>query len=145
MDFFEMNERVQSIDIDKIIEEAFFNNEAELIDILQENQLKRGLDGAGDKIGQYKDYGYADMKANMNPLPGYMNVDLKLTGDFYSGMALERSGSDFQVRSSDEKASRLEKKYGVWMYSLTNENAGEFAQDFLLADIQDGIREVLDV
>ena len=137
-------ENFLSIDIEKIVHDAVFENESELVDALQD-QLQTGRDQTGDFIGEYKDEDYAKMKFSMNPRAGFNKVDLKLEGDSYSGMHLEEAGKDFQIRSTDSKSESLEQRYGEWIYGLTDENLGKVSQEDVLPVLQDSLREALSV
>lgn len=145
MGIIEFAETFETVDIDKIIEQSFFDNEAEIIDILQENQLLKGLDQFGARIGEYSQPEYAKMKFQMNNQAGLGFIDLRLDGDFYKGMALEKIDKDFQIRSSDSKAEKLTKQFGEEIYGLSEDSAGLVAQDYILESLTNGIREVLNV
>lgn len=98
---------------------------AETINILNRNtdkiagfitdQLSRGFDADGKKIGDrkpYKSEKYAQFKTQLNPLPGKGNPDLKLKGDFYEGIKVEVQGQDLIAEGTDFKTSILESRYG---------------------------------
>lgn len=148
MDFLEMNELVQALDLEAIVDQAIIDNEAYIVDAVHA-QLKRGEDEDGDKISsftsQYADTGYAEMKYKMNSAAGFGNVDLKLTGDWYSGMALEKQDDAFVINSSDEKNDDLKKRYGESITGIQEQSAGEVAQDYLYEDIMDAVRDQLGV
>ena len=120
------------------------DNEAELVDALHE-QLQTGRDQMGDRIGEYRNGDYAEMKFKMNSKAGFNNVDLKYTGDFYSGMFLEEIGKDFQIRSTVSKSDDLTEKYGEWIFGLQDDNLGKVVQEDVLPVLQDKFREALDV
>ena len=62
--------------------EAFFT-----MDII--NQLKHGKNAVGKQIGKYRNKYYARKKYQENPLAGYENVDLILTGEFSNSIKIE--------------------------------------------------------
>jgi hypothetical protein len=136
----EFIENFVSIDFEKLIDTAVFDNEAELVDALTA-QLQTGRDQMGDRIGEYKSNDYAEMKFNMNPKAGMGFVDLKYTGDFYSGMFLEKIEKDFQIRSSDSKAEDLADRYGEWIYGLQTDNLNKVIREDILPVLQDSVRK----
>lgn len=75
-------------------------------------QLYEGTRGDGQKIGEYNNAGNADFKHDLNPLPGLGNVDLFITGAYYSRFQLEVGSSTYAFTNSDSKAGKLEAKYG---------------------------------
>lgn len=137
-------ENFVNIDFEELINEAIEDNEAELIDSLQD-QLQHGFDQSGSRIGEYSTKEYATIKTQMNPLAGFGNIDLKLEGDFYRDMFLEKIEKDFQIRSSDYKNDKLERQYGKEIFGLMDENLGKVSQDYVLESLLEKIRKELDV
>lgn len=78
----------------------------------QRDQLAHGKRADGSQIGKYRNPAYARKKAAMNPLAGFGNVDLKLTGSYYKDLFVDVRSDVIAVDSSDSKAGDLEKKYG---------------------------------
>lgn len=98
---------------------------AETINILNRNtdkiesyiteELSKGIDADGEKIGNRKPYKspkYAEFKNRINPLPGRGNPDLKLKGDFYEGIKVETRGQELIAEGTDFKTGILESRYG---------------------------------
>lgn len=82
------------------------------------NELKRGENPEGGRIGFYRSPAYRLFKKTVNPLANG-TVDLILTGSFSSGLGLEKVGSKkFLFDSSDDKAPMLFEKYGQENRSL---------------------------
>lgn len=78
-------------------------------------ELSKGIDADGEKIGNRKPYRspkYAALKNRLNPLPGRGNPDLKLRGDLYEGIKVEVRGQELIAEGTDFKTSMLENKYG---------------------------------
>jgi hypothetical protein len=77
----------------------------------QKDQLIQGSNSSGGTFRKYRNAVYAKRKNQMNPLPGYGNPDLKLTGDFYSGIYAKVEGGKIVIGSNDSKAQALEANY----------------------------------
>jgi hypothetical protein len=75
-------------------------------------QLLQGQSAKGKNLKSYANEEYAAYKNRLNPLPGYGNPDLRLTGAFYQGIRAEFSGGRLQITSTDSKTTDLQKKYG---------------------------------
>ena len=101
-------------------------NERPLILTLQE-QLLKGEDGSGNQLPMYKSEAYADYKLSKNPLGV---TDLRDTGSFYNHMRLIIAGGafggDFEIISTDDKYSKLVKKYGYQIMDLNRESEEKF-------------------
>lgn len=76
------------------------------------NELKKGENPEGGRIGYYRNPAYRLFKKSVNPLASG-TVDLILTGAFSRGLGLELKGrGKFIFDSSDDKAPDLFAKYG---------------------------------
>jgi hypothetical protein len=96
---------------------------------LNKDQLEEGLSSTGNNFSQYASYDYAIRKNQLNPKPGFGNPDLKLEGSYYRGMKSIVENGKLKVTSTDEKATKLEKKYSAdEIYGLNTENKNEFVQ-----------------
>jgi hypothetical protein len=94
-------------------------------------QLKKGQTAKGGKFNEYASDTYASMKNRMNPLPGFGNPDLFLTGKFASEIRLIVSLSEGDMGSTDTKESKLESMYGADnIFGLNDESLGEVKNDF---------------
>jgi len=71
---------------------------------------------------------YAEMKHEMNPLPGIGIVDLKLTGAFHDAFYFDKE--KLEVYSADSKTDDLMKRYGRYIFKLTPDSIKEYGQDF---------------
>ena len=120
-----MLRRIEKLNTDEVIEEAFENTAKEFLDTNKE-QLNEGFDATGKHLKKYASKKYASMKNSMNPAPGLGNPDLKLTGAFQRGWVLSVASGQLNQGSMDEKGIRLEEKYGK-IYGLY----GPFKQDYL--------------
>jgi hypothetical protein len=106
-----LSEKFNQIDTDKIIQESLVETTPQF-ETSQKDQLYHGKTKTGAPIRpRYRNPKYAAGKAAINPLPGLGVPDLKLTGDFYSGIDVEVGNDVFDIISEDEKGPALENKY----------------------------------
>jgi hypothetical protein len=115
MDALQMLENLENINVKAIAIETVADNTEEIA-ALNVDQLRHGLNSAGNLIGDirpYKSAEYAFEKNQMNPEPGLGNPDLIKTGSFTSKIYAEAQGDKFIIDSTDEKTAKLEKKYNV--------------------------------
>lgn len=95
---------------------------------IQKDQLYTGVDSRGSHLLTYKNKYYARKKNEMNPIPGYGNPDLRLTGAFYNAMKADVNSEGLTVYSTDQKAGMLEAKYGKSIFTLFE----EWRDDYLM-------------
>lgn len=133
-----MIDRVKRLDLEQALEKAFDNNLPQYVDEVRV-QLYHGFDGNGNRLKPYANDRYAAKKTEMNPLPGFGNPDLYLTGDWSNNIETQRSGTSLQTASSDEKNKMLIKKYG---YAVLIPG-GKFKASFVQENLQpDFIKEI---
>lgn len=125
MELSQLRANFKALNFTDIVSEALEKQKAEIIEY-QKAQMLHGENVEGKKIGKYKNMDYIRKKANMNPLAGYGNVDLKLTGEFQRNMNIRFFADSFVLFSNDSKAEDLVSKYGPTIFGL---NAG-FIKDF---------------
>jgi hypothetical protein len=87
----------------------------------QKEQMSHAVSGKGETIGKYRSPSYARKKNQMNPLAGYGNVDLRLTGDFYSDMEARADPAGMNIDSTDQKSKMLQQRYGSDIFGLFGE------------------------
>lgn len=96
----EMVSRIESLDIERLCEDAF-NLNADIAKELNIEQLQRGEGAKGDM----PDYSY-NSKAFFNKPDG--GIRLYETGDFYRGITFEAVNNDLYAYSTDEKNTMIE-------------------------------------
>lgn len=107
---------------------------------LNKEQLRKGFDGTGRRISpKYRRPEYAQMKAQMNPLPGLGIPDLELTGEFKAGMGVDVNEDEYEVFSTDVKAGDLERKYGPLIMELGPREKDEYAVGYVAPALQESI------
>lgn len=112
---------------DETLRESIEQTKGEIITYNQ-LQLYSGITSAGYKLSpQYSDGRYAEAKNIDNTAPGLGVPDLYLTGTFYKGIGVVVNSKSFVTSSSDQKAQKLELKYGSEIYGLTAQNKSEYS------------------
>jgi hypothetical protein len=125
-----MIRKFESLDAYSIAAEAADETKDNFVSLNAE-QMHKGLDSEGEKIGEYRSELYAEQKHRINPLPGFGFVDLRLTGAFYEGMYMRVEGDSLLEGSEDEKAEGLEEKYGKAIFGLSAPFSREYINEFL--------------
>lgn len=101
--------RVQSVDMDKVIEVAFVKNEGAIADE-NRKQLFEGFDKKGKRLKPYKNKKYAAKKHARNPIPGLNNPDFFDKGDFQKGIEFRIDGNVIRGVLNDPKSDALLKR-----------------------------------
>lgn len=121
-----MLQSVLKIDLPQAVDNSFDATKKDYVG-LQKDQMTLGLASDGEKIGKYQNEVYAAKKNAMNSKAGFGNVDLKLTGDFYSGIFADPRSEGIVVDSLDPKTEMLTEKYGEGIFTLADERKQTFA------------------
>lgn len=109
---------------------------------LQKAQLHAGFNSDGSKIGDSQPYAsevYAEKKEQQNPLPGFGNPDLFLTGSTYDGIELKIDANKITILSRDSKFNKLNKRYDFAFAGLGGKykaNYLEFLQTVIIKNTQ---------
>lgn len=122
-------DQLLNLDYEGIITAAAVEHEAELTD-LNRKQLDKGLDAAGNDLGDYRYYEY---KNRWRP------VDLKDTGAFRRSFDIKPFGKGFEVVATDPKADELQDKYGDAILGLPDtelRTAGEIVLETVIEKIE---------
>lgn len=127
---------VEDVSIDSI------DATSEQLEAAQSEQMLHGVKQDGAPIGLYRNEEYATMKHAMNPLAGFGNVDLKLTGDFMQGFEVNVFPDSFIVESTDEKAKELEEKYGD-VFGVGGEFKNKYVDESLRPVFLKKVKEVV--
>lgn len=125
MGIFELNKRLQELDFDQLVDEAFRLTEEELLR-LNKAQLLVGDDSEGGKMPFYKSKSYTKKKLSMGSKAGG-RVDLKLKNEYQNKFKEIITKDEVTISSDDVKAVWLEKRYGKEkIYGLTDPNQSEY-------------------
>lgn len=144
---FDFNKRIQAVEIKPIIALCVEQSQYEILSF-NRGQLYMGYGSNDNPLSpKYRSEGYAEFKQSQNPKPGLGTPDLFLSGAFYNSLQLDvnKSQMTFTVSSKDEKAPKLERKYGEKIYGLDSENKGYFSQEILRPKIIDKLRTAIGV
>lgn len=124
-----LKKKVESLNVETVSEEAV-SATSENISEENKKQLFEGFDKEQQKLSEYRNPVYAEVKNRMNPLPGFGNPDLKKTGAFYQGIQVRVEGAVIRTDSSDPKNDALVKKYGD-IFGLGGKFKAEYISKFL--------------
>lgn len=100
------------------------------------DQLMKGKNSEGQKIGVYRSKSYAKYKKKFNPRGV---VDLKLTGKFHGSFFIDAKRFPILFGAKDKKAPLLEEKYGDSIFGLTESSqrkVGKVIKDNYLARVR---------
>lgn len=128
--------RVNNLNAKDLIVKAASSNTEELADQNVIN-LDSGLLSTGKNISpKYETDAYANFKksigSKVSPTP-----NLKLTGDFHSGVFAKSQGDKIMFGSSDEKEGKLQDKYSADIFGVTQEQ--------LISQIDSDIVKLIDL
>lgn len=116
---------VQQLNFITIIEESIDQTKEQYKE-LQRDQMLSG-EGKNGKIGKYQSKSYASKKEQINPKPGFGNVDLKLTGSFQNEIFVDVRTNSVVVDSADAKSGKLIEKYGDNIFGLNVVNQSNYS------------------
>lgn len=108
-----LRDKWKALKIRAIISQSIEATQSSYIE-LQKAQLYAGYNQDGSKIGDdnpYRSEAYAEIKEQKNPLPGFGNPDLFLTGATYEGIEVTITDKAIKIESRDIKFKKLDTKY----------------------------------
>lgn len=120
MNIFDFEEKVLAFDLDKAVEFAV-NNTSEKLEDVQVAQQFAGLDGNGDRIGDYKPFTIRAKKSKGQPFD--RGVTLRDTGAFHAGVTIFADNGVLTFTSTDAKTALIEAQYGerIWGIAPVNQ------------------------
>lgn len=92
---------------------------------LQKAQMLKGIAKDGAPIGKYRSGIYAIQKYKQSQAAGLGQVDLRLSGSFYSGVFLKVNNFQFEFNSHDSKTELLRTKYRDRFFGIAPQNQGQ--------------------
>lgn len=111
-------QNTQKLNFNQIIGDVLHDSSQSLVFAQQKQMLRGETVEQGKKIGKYKSKSYRKKKFDMNPLAGYGNVDLKLTGIFQKNIKIYFFSTSFFFTSTDSKTKKLTGDYGEDIFGL---------------------------
>lgn len=134
MTIFELNDKIQSFDVNVALKKAVKDNEHIIVDTIAEKQMyEKGIDGRGESIGG--GIGYAPKTIDYKIAKGQPTdrITLRDTGDFHAGMFVDEG--KMEVSSTDEKTEKLTNDWGKEILELTKENRAEITDEYLTPSV----------
>lgn len=129
--------------LNKVANKAIDENLAVMADMNRE-QLTLGVNAEGGEVGAYRSESYARLKKSIGARAPFGIPDLKLTGDFHSGIFAKRLGSELKFGGTDSKTSMLIEKYDNGpLLGLTTENQAEVTDNYIFPIITDWLNQQL--
>lgn len=143
MDLTQLHSNLTSVidNLDTLVLEAAMESKETIAD-LNTSQLEKGLTSENEEIEPYYSPDYGSMKKAMGKRSPGMVPDLKLTGDFYSGVYASLEKDWIEIHSTDYKEAQLRKKYSDDIFGLTEGNLGELGK-YMIDDLTNKIRDEL--
>ena len=128
MTILQLYENTRNISIEGIAYNIAVSSGDRIVEI-QKDQMMSGKDSTGEGIApSYYSDAYASMKQKMNQRPEFGTPDLRLTGAFYNAFFFDTS--KMVVSSTDAKTDILKKKYGDWIFGLSEESTSRYREYF---------------
>jgi hypothetical protein len=112
-----------------IIDNFIRSFEPDFVDIVQ-SQLIKGEDGNAQKLDEYRSQTNATFKKSIGSVSSPY-ADLKLEGDFYDGMFMNKF---YEIRSRDWKEAKLVDKYGDAILDPSENNLTEFLNNQMIPE-----------
>ena len=121
-----------------LMEKLVKDNEAWICDMNTEDQLfERGVNRVGVSIMDYMPYRPKTIEIKEIKGQPTNRVTLRDEGDFHRSFKVDADNEKFRILSTDRKAEWLERKYGMQIFGLTDENAQSLARDYILPELRD--------
>jgi hypothetical protein len=128
----------------KLMQESCKLCEADIIDMNAQFQLyDQGINRVGVPIMDYKPYSMYTIAYKERAGQPYDRVTLRDEGDFHHGFFVTFTDEGFEISSHDYKTEWLVKKYGRQIFGLTDENAKELTEGYIVPELLDKMREIL--
>lgn len=134
-----VNRETSRPSIEKLIDDLISLNQGIIIqEIWRRWELGNSVDGG--KIGTYSKsplgQAYAAQKNKQNPLAGYGNVDLTLSGALGENLTVKKQGGNYKIFSTDEKYQKIGAKYGFDEFGLTEGEMLDFLSELFSVGTQ---------
>lgn len=106
-----------------LLEDIVRDKEDVIVSAIAYDQLyRRGINGRGEKIMDYKPYTATTIKIKKQKGQPTTRVTLRDTGAFHESMYVVFDSEGFYITASDEKTQDLVEKYGEEIFRLTDKN-----------------------
>ena len=124
---------------------AIIQDNSHVLEDLQTDQLNQGITSEGNQIKpSYSPFTVQIKKAKGQP---FDRVTLKDTGDFHRNMFLAggQKNTLFQIGNRDEKAKKIEGKYGPEIFGLTEQSLNVVVNDLLRPEMLQKLRAYMNL
>lgn len=139
----EFQRRFSKLDLNRELSNAIQDSYSSAVALNKGQLFNRGEDSEGNKL-KYNSTFYALDKNKSNPLPGFGNADLFVTGAFYNGFYAQVKGNKSVIfGSTDPKTSKLEDRFGKKIFGLTKDNRKVFAVEILRPKLEQYITKTI--
>jgi len=136
---------IDKLDLAKEAMGAIVEMSTDVVQLNREQLMEGRVKDGGKFQERYKSPSYAEYKHRRNPIPGKYVPDLYNTGAFQEAMKLKvNSKEEYEIFSTDSKASMLTKKYGslVKFFGLNAESREDLIKNGYYSEVMDRVRKV---
>jgi len=113
---------------------------SDVIAELNVEQLEAGFTSEGKRLRKYRNRNYAMFKNAINPLPGFGNPDLILTGSFTKSFQIDVGSDDIEVVSDD--IHNLAERYGEDIFGLSDDNQEFYNEEIFFPEFAESIEGI---
>lgn len=113
--------------------------------LIKYNQFQlynQSLLATGERLALYQNIRYALDKEKLNPIPGFLHPDLKLTGDFYAGFIITVKPPYIYFSSTDIKTDELVLNFTQYIFGLTAQSKTQYATTEFWEALKEYITEI---
>lgn len=131
-------------DLPRLLEQAIYAKEPEIISAIADDQLyRRGITGRGVKIMDYDPYTATTVKIKEAKGQPTTRVTLRDTGSFHRKMYVVVDDNGFYVTSLDKKTDKLVSRYGEDIFRLTDKNLTRIVRSHIKKEIVKQLKQEL--
>ncbi len=137
----ELNNKIQAFDIVAEIDKTIKDEQSVIVDTITQEQLyEKGIDGAGQSLGDYAPRTKVIKQAKGQKIN---NITLKDTGDFYAGFEVRGQNGAYEITSTDWKTPKLERMFGSKIFELTEQNKDEIIQKDIIPALTQKLQKAI--
>ncbi len=120
--------------IERSIQKSIQDYDNVLLEYIKTDQLrKKGEDGKGNKLGQYRE-GYARIRINRGLQVAH--IDLRFSGKLFASLKITANAKDFRVGIDVPYEKEVLERFGKDILQIQQENLVEFANNILLRNLK---------
>lgn len=127
-----------------LLENAIRSKESAIVSAIADGQLyRRGINGHGEKIMDYRPYAPRTIKNKKRKGQPTTRVTLRDTGAFHRAMRVVFDSEGFYVTSGDYKTEKLTKKYGATIFRLTDKNLTRILRSHVRKELAKQLKQAI--